>query len=70
MANVKGVKNQTLAAGRSFSQGELSALIASCDQSPIGVRDAVISAILYACGLRRSELVKLNVEDYDPKTGE
>ena len=45
-------------------------MIATCGPSPKGARDAAIIAILYACGLRRSELVKLNLEDYDPETGE
>jgi site-specific recombinase XerD len=33
-----------------------------------GTRDAAIIGLLYAAGLRRGEVVKLNVRDYDPDT--
>ena len=39
------------------------------DQSPAGVRDAAIVALLYSCGLRRAELVALDLEDYDALEG-
>ncbi len=57
-------------AGRSLSSGELFALMNACDNTPLGVRDAAIIAILYTCGLRRGELVNLDIEDYNPETGE
>lgn len=68
---VKGVKGETLPAGRSIPPGELAALMDACanDQSVSGARDAAIVAILYSCGLRRGELVKLNLEDYDRDAG-
>jgi site-specific recombinase XerD len=34
-----------------------------------GTRDAAIIALLYAAGLRRDEVVKLDVENYDPESG-
>ena len=37
--------------------------------SPAGVRDAALIAILYSAGLRRSEVVKLLVSDYDLAEG-
>ena len=51
-------------------KGELAAMMLACaDQTPAGVRDAAIIGILYTCGLRRSELVNLDLADYDPDAG-
>lgn len=72
IANVKGVKSETLPAGRSITPGELSALLNACaaDQSQAGARDAAIIALLYSAGLRRAELVSLDIADFDSGTGE
>ncbi|GIK39546.1 MAG: integrase [Chloroflexota bacterium] len=72
IANVKGVKFETLPAGRSISPGELSALLNACidDQTPAGARDAAMIGLLYGCGLRRAELVSLDMTDFDPATSE
>lgn len=60
------VRGHTLPAGRYVTKGELSALLKVCDDgTPAGARDAAIIALLYACGLRRAELVQLTVDDYD-----
>jgi site-specific recombinase XerD len=71
-AAVEAVKGETLPAGRSISHGELQALMDVCsqDQSAAGPRDAAIMGLLYACGLRRAELVALDVDDYDVAAGE
>jgi len=68
---VKGVKGETLPAGRSITPGELSALMLACegDQSASGVRDGAMIALLYCCGLRRAELVALELADYDQEAG-
>lgn len=68
---VEAVKGETLPAGRSITPGELSALMDTCtqDQGPAGVRDAAIIALLYSCGLRRAELVGLDLKDYDAVAG-
>jgi site-specific recombinase XerD len=60
-------KGDTLPAGRDIAQGELIALADVCkmENSPAGSRDAAIIGILYTCGLRRSELVALEMADYD-----
>ncbi len=69
--SVRGVKGETLPAGRELSSGELSALILACenDLSPAGVRDAAIIALMYSCGLRRSEVITLDHADYDNESG-
>lgn len=61
------VEGATLPAGRSITAGEFGALMGACaaDQSASGARDAAILGILYSCGLRRAELVRLDLTDYD-----
>jgi len=68
---IKNVKGATLPAGRSVTHGELTAMMETCanDQSAAGARDAAIVAILYSCGLRRAELVRLDLADYDQAAG-
>lgn len=72
IANIKGIRSETLPAGRSITPGELSALLNTCaaDLSPAGARDAAIIALLYSAGLRRAELVSLDIVDFDSVTGE
>ncbi len=59
------------AAGRALAGGELRALLLACteDDGPAGVRDAALIAIAYACGLRRAEIVALDIASYDRVTG-
>ena len=40
------------------------------DGGPAGVRDGALIGLMYAAGLRRAEVVALNVEDYTPETGD
>ena len=65
-----GVSRPDQAAGRALTPGELIGLLNVCqrDITAAGARDAAILGLLYACGLRRSEVVKLDVSDYDPAT--
>lgn len=69
--DMDGIEVSRLPAGRALSQGEIDALFRCCvqDDSPAGMRDAAILAVLYAGGLRVAELVKLRVQDYDSETG-
>lgn len=69
--SVKGVSNHTLPAGRDISPGEVEAIVSKCanDATPAGARDAAIIACLWA-GLRRAEVVKLDLADYDPEMGD
>ena len=71
ITDFKAVPGETVMAGRKLEQGELLALVNNCagDPSPAGVRDAAILALLYAAGLRRSEVVALDLADYDTDTG-
>ncbi|MCQ3929761.1 MAG: integrase [Chloroflexi bacterium] len=69
--DIRGIKNATLPAGRELSMGEISVLLMTCglDHSPAGVRDAALIAVLYGAGLRRAEIVELDLADYVPDTG-
>lgn len=70
-ADVRGVAGSTLPAGRALTAGEIAALLDACaaDDSPAGVRDGAIIALLRAGGLRRAELCALTLADYNPEAG-
>lgn len=69
--DIEPVRGSVVPAGRELSAGEILALISVCqaDQSPAGARDAAIIGLLYAAGLRRSEVVGLLLSDFEPGTG-
>ena len=69
--DVQDVKGDRLPAGRNVPDGERSALFGVCDadRSPAGLRDSALIAVAYAAGLRRDELVGLDLADYDANTG-
>lgn len=71
-ADLKGITGETLPAGRSVPTGELLAIMSECgnDPTPAGARDAAIIAVLYSGGLRRAELVGLDLANYDAEAGE
>lgn len=57
--------------GRSLANAEIAALLETCHaSSPIDIRDAAIVTTLLATGLRRSELVNLDLSDLNLSTGE
>lgn len=70
-ADVKVVKGQPVPKGRAITTGEIVALVNVCadDPSPIGVRDTAMLAVLWSGGLRRAEVVSLDLADYEPESG-
>lgn len=64
--DVENVKGETLQPGRALQSGEVRLMFESCagDKKVVARRDAAMLAILYGAGLRRSEVVKLNVVDW------
>ena len=68
-ASFENLKGERISAGRFISQREISQLLATCQDNFIGRRDRMIIVLLYLCGLRRDEIVNLNVADYLPDEG-
>lgn len=65
--DLKNVRGTRLPAGRALKDGEVTNLLQVClaDKHPAGKRDLAILALLYASGLRRSEVVKLDLVHYN-----
>jgi site-specific recombinase XerD len=65
--DVATVRSHTLPRGRALLPGELRALFGVCaeDPTPAGVRDAALLTVLYGLGVRRSEVVALDLADWD-----
>ena len=54
--------------GRALAREEISTLLATCNSyNPLDLRDAAIIAVLRFTGMRRSELVKLELADLDAR---
>jgi integrase/recombinase XerD len=68
--DLQNVKSDSLPSGRALKPSEIAALMKICldDDSPAGYRDVALIAIA-RCGLRRGEIVKLTVADFDPESG-
>lgn len=62
---VRSVKGSRLPKGRALERHEIRSLFFTCesDLSSKGVRDAAIFGVLLGCGLRRSEIVALDMVD-------
>jgi integrase len=70
--DVGRISHSSLPAGRDLYIKELQLLFEVCaaDRTDAGRRDAAMIALLYGCGLRRSEIPALNLEDYSSESGE
>jgi integrase len=70
---VKGIKvNNSEPRGRALTREEISALMQVCSCSPsraLGARDVALIAILRGGGLRREEVVNLDLKDLNCTTG-
>lgn len=63
--DVRGVKAAPLPRGRALRPPELARVLRSCPQTPLGVRDCALLAVLAGCGLRRAELAELLWRDLE-----
>lgn len=61
---ITNVRAHALPAGRALDDADMSKLRAAMGGA--STRDACLIAVLYACGLRRVEAMRLRREDYDP----
>jgi integrase/recombinase XerD len=70
LIDLQPIRESNKLRGRALSLTEISALIKACTDDPTlqGVRDAALIAILRGTGLRRAEVVKLDLKDYQPRT--
>ncbi len=62
---IKGVRGERITKGRALNPSEIEQIFHACDldKSCRGVRDSAIFAVLIGCGLRRNELVNLNLNN-------
>jgi site-specific recombinase XerD len=69
--HVKPARGQRLPSGRSLSRCEERKLIRHCgkDKSVAGRRDHALIALMLATGLRRSEVVTIDIDDLNTRTG-
>jgi len=66
-SDVVGIKggDSSDVAGRAVTEKEIQALVDACPNTKEGKRDAAIVMVLALAGLRRAEVVGLNLTDYD-----
>lgn len=57
------IKSQSRKLPKFLMYEEIESLILSCEPDDLGVRDALMIELMYACGLRVSELVDLKISD-------
>ncbi len=71
--SVRSLRHESIPRGRKLEQSELGALVQAClaqTKNPaLATRDATIISVLYATGMRRQELVTLNLADFDAREG-
>lgn len=69
--DLPAIRGTTLPRGRALTGGEIAALLEACSNDPSadGARDAAVIALMRVGGLRRAEVCKLTIGDYDSETG-
>lgn len=68
--DLRPARSTRLPRGRALAAAEVRAIFAASDsKTRAGARDRALVAILYGCGLRRAELVELELADYDAGAG-
>jgi site-specific recombinase XerD len=69
--DVEPIRGERVPKGRAVSQGELRALFGVCDPgTSTGARNAALLGLLFGAGLRRAEVVALDLENYDLTAGQ
>jgi site-specific recombinase XerD len=66
------VSGERLPKGRAVPLVEQQQLFIQCQQTktPKSARDTALLGLLFGCGLRRAEIIALDLSDYDATTGE
>jgi integrase/recombinase XerD len=69
--DLPSIKDAKKLRGRALSKNEIGALMEVCASDPTiqGIRDAALIAILRGAGLRRAEVAKLELRDFNAETG-
>lgn len=67
--NITPVKGDRLPAGRMLSKDEMERLFDSCEDSALGRRDCAILALGIGGGLRREEIIGLDLAMFDSRAG-
>ena len=68
--NIKAIRGSRLPAGRSLTLRECRRIFSSCDETQLrGCRDKALFAVMLGCGMRRTEVVTLNVDQWNPDEG-
>jgi site-specific recombinase XerD len=68
--SVDAVRGSRVEKGRALSKGEIAALFEACDaRTTGGARNAALLGLAYGAGLRRAEIVALDLSNFDPTTG-
>jgi len=70
-ADVRAITGETLPAGRELGSGEIAALMNDCESAPTaaGARDAAIIGLMYGTGLRREDVIALDLADFEQDSG-
>jgi site-specific recombinase XerD len=63
-SDLEPIKGTREPAARDVGDAELAALLAACDETPLGIRDAAVIAVVYVTGIRRSEAAALTLASY------